>query len=379
MDPMERALALARRALGSTSPNPAVGAVVVKDGRIVGEGFYERPGAPHAEVVALRQAGPKARGATLYVTLEPCCHQGRTPPCTRAILDAGVAEVHASHLDPDAKVNGRGARELEAAGLTVRIGEGEAEARRLNEAYIKHRTTGLPFVIAKFAASLDGKIAATSGDSRWVSGPEARQWAHQQRTMVDAIMVGVRTVLVDDPQLTARPTGVEGEARQPLRIVVDSRGRTPASARVLSGAGHVLVATTAASDEAWRKEMAAAGAEVAVLPAKRGRVDIEELLRALGRRPVLSLLVEGGGEILGTFFDLRLVDKVQAIIAPMIIGGKRGPTAVAGRGVRRMAEALRLRDVTVERLGDDLLVAGYVDKLGGTEWIGNVFTPDKST
>jgi diaminohydroxyphosphoribosylaminopyrimidine deaminase/5-amino-6-(5-phosphoribosylamino)uracil reductase len=361
MDPMERALALARRALGGTSPNPAVGAVVVKDGRIVGEGFYERPGAPHAEVVALRQAGPKARGATLYVTLEPCCHQGRTPPCTRAIIDAGVAEVHASHLDPDAKVNGRGVSELEAAGLTVRIGEGEAEARRINEAYLKHRTTGLPFVIAKFAASLDGKIAATSGDSRWVSGPEAREWAHRQRTMVDAIMVGVRTVLIDDPQLTARPAGAEGEARQPLRVVVDSRGRTPASARVLSGPGHVLVATTAASDRAWRKEMAA-GAEVVVLPAKRGRVDLLELLRLLGQRPVLSLLVEGGGEILGAFFDLGLVDKVQAIIAPLIIGGKRGPTAVAGRGVRRMAEALRLRDVTVERLGDDLLVTGYVDR-----------------
>jgi diaminohydroxyphosphoribosylaminopyrimidine deaminase/5-amino-6-(5-phosphoribosylamino)uracil reductase len=358
---MERALALARSALGSTSPNPAVGAVVVKGGRVVGEGFTQPPSGAHAEVLALRQAGPAARGATLYVTLEPCCHQGRTPPCTRAILEAGVAEVHLAHLDPDPQVDGRGARELESAGVAVRVGEGEEEARRINEAYLKHRATGLPFVIAKFAASLDGKIATTTGDSRWVSGPEAREWAHRQRAQIDAIMVGVKTVLVDNPQLTARlsspksarPTGVEEEVRQPLRVVVDSRGRTPASARVLPGPGRVLVATTAASGAGWREQMAAARAEVAILPAKRGRVDALELLRLLGQRPVLSLLVEGGGELLGTFFDLKLVDKVHAIIAPLIIGGKGAPTAVAGRGVRR--------------LGDDLLVTGYVNRSGERE------------
>jgi diaminohydroxyphosphoribosylaminopyrimidine deaminase/5-amino-6-(5-phosphoribosylamino)uracil reductase len=363
---MERALSLARQALGAASPNPAVGAVLVKDGRIVGEGFTQPPGGPHAEVVAIRQAGEAARGAALYVTLEPCCHHGRTPPCTEAILTAGVREVHLSHLDPDPHVNGRGKAELEAAGVSVFVGEGEKEARRINEAYLKHRTTGLPFVIAKFAASLDGKIAATSGDSRWVSGPESRRWAHRQRTVVDAIMVGVRTVLIDDPELTARPEPGEGarqadgEPRQPLRVVVDSRGRTPASARALSPPAGTLVATTDASSEAWRREMRDAGAEVVVLPASGGRVDLGELLRHLGSRDILSLLVEGGGELLGSFFDLGLVDKVQAIIAPMIIGGHDAPTAVAGRGARRMADALRLRDVTVERLGEDMLVTGYV-------------------
>ena len=365
---MKRALKLAHRALGRVSPNPAVGAVLVKDGRIIGEGFTQPPGGLHAEVVALRRAGDSARGATLYVTLEPCCHQGRTPPCTQAVLAAGVREVHCSHLDPDPHVGGRGRAELEAAGVTVVVGEGEEESRRINEAYIKHRTTGLPFVIAKFAASLDGKIAATSGDSRWVSGPETRGWAHGQRTVVDAIMVGVRTVLVDDPELTARPEPGEGtrlpvgKPRQPLRVVADSRGRTPASARVLQGPAKTLVAATDTSSQAWRRQMQDAGAEVLVLPAAAGRVDLGELVRALGSRDLLSLLVEGGGELLGGFFDLGLVDKVQAIIAPIIIGGREAPSAVAGRGAHRMADALRLRDVTVERLGEDVLVTGYVGR-----------------
>jgi diaminohydroxyphosphoribosylaminopyrimidine deaminase/5-amino-6-(5-phosphoribosylamino)uracil reductase len=288
--------------------------------------------------------------------------------------------VHLSHLDPDPHVNGRGKAELESAGVTVFVGEGEEEARRINEAHLKHRTTGLPFVIAKFAASLDGKIAATSGDSRWVSGAESRRWAHRQRTVVDAIMVGVRTVLIDDPELIARPEPGEGarqpdgEPRQPLRVVVDSRGRTPASARVLRGPARTLVATTDASSEAWRREMSDAGAEVVVSPARRaggpaatGRVGLAELLRHLGGRDIVSLLVEGGGELLGGFFDLGLVDKVQAIIAPIIIGGKKAPTAVAGRGARRMADALRLRDVTVERLGEDMLVTGYVGREEGSE------------
>jgi diaminohydroxyphosphoribosylaminopyrimidine deaminase/5-amino-6-(5-phosphoribosylamino)uracil reductase len=278
-----------------------------------------------------------------------------------------VREVHLSHLDPDPHVSGRGKAELESAGVTVHVGEGEEEALRINEAYVKHRTTGLPFVIAKFAASLDGKIAATSGDSRWVSGPESRRWAHRQRTAVDAIMVGVRTVLVDHPQLTARPEPGEGarlpdgEPRQPLRVVADSRGRTPVSAHVLQGPATTLVATTDAASEAWRRQMRGAGAEVLVLPAADGRVDLGELLRALGGRDILTLLVEGGGELLGGFFDRGLVDKVQAIIAPIIIGGgEKAAAAVAGRGARRMADALRLRDVTVERLGEDVLVTGYV-------------------
>ncbi len=355
---MARALELAREAEGRTSPGASVGAVVVRDGRIVGEGRYEGVGSPHAEVAALRAAGEAARGATLYVTLEPCCHHGRTPPCTDAVIAAGIAEVHCSHIDPDPRVSGRGMAQLEAARIRVVADEGEAEARRINEAYLKHRTSGRPFVIAKFAASLDGKIAATSGDSRWVSGPEARAWSHDLRTRIDAIAVGVNTVLVDDPQLTARPKDRLAE-RQPLRVVVDSQGHTPADAKVLGCGAKTLVATTEASSKNWRREMEQAGAQVIVLPDQSGRVSLPALLDHLGRADALSLLVEGGGVLLGSFFDQRLVDKVHAVIAPMIIGGATAPAAVAGAGAARMADALRLRDVTVERLGEDVLVTGY--------------------
>ncbi len=332
--------------------------MLVKDGRIVGEGCTQPPGGPHAEVVAIGQAGDEARGSTLYVTLEPCRQYGRTPPCTKAIIEAGIREVHFSFDDPDPQGRGQAARELREAGIEVQPGEGEAEARRINETYVKHRETGLPFVIAKWAMSLDGKIAATSGDSRWVSGPETREWSHRLRTQMDAIMVGVRTVLIDDPQLTARPSGVVSE-RQPLRIVADSRGRTPVTARVLDGPGAALIATTEASNAVWRRQMAEAGTEVVVLPDAEGRVDRTALLQILGERQVLSLLVEGGGELLGSFFDAGLVDKVHTVVAALVIGGREAPAAVAGRGVERMAEALRLREVVVERLGEDVLVTGY--------------------
>jgi diaminohydroxyphosphoribosylaminopyrimidine deaminase/5-amino-6-(5-phosphoribosylamino)uracil reductase len=357
MEYMARALELARQALGTTSPNPAVGAVLVKDGRVVGEGFTQPPGGPHAEIVAIEQAGEQARGAALYVTLEPCPTYGRTPPCTKAIIDAGIREVHIAMRDPGIP-SCSGIDELRAAGTAVVEGEGEAEARRVNEAYVKQRTTGLPFVIAKWAMTLDGKIAATSGDSRWVSGPETREWSHRLRSQIDAIMVGVRTVLVDDPQLTARPAGIDF-GRQPWRIVADSRGRTPVTARVLDGPGGALLATTKAASARWRQQMTEAGAEVLVLPDVEGRVDVAALLRVLGERQTLSLLVEGGGELLGSFFDGGLVDKVHAVVAPLVIGGIDAPAAVAGSGVERMAEALRLRDVVVERLGEDVLVTGY--------------------
>lgn len=356
---MRRALDLAESVFGSTSPNPSVGCVIVRDGRIVGEGATQPVGGAHAEVMALRQAGVAARGATAYVTLEPCSHFGRTPPCADALMEAGVAAVRIALLDPDPNVAGSGAERLRAAGIGVTIGDGDAESAKLLEAYLKHRATGLPFVIAKFAATLDGKIAASSGDSRWVAGEEARAWAHGFRTRVDAIMCGINNVLLDDPQLTARPGGVSA-ARQPLRIVADSRGRTPRAAKVLGLGGETLIATTDASPGAWRDAMTAAGAEVCVLPVDaNGRVDMIALLRLLGERGVLSLLVEGGGVLHGSLFEARLVDKVHAIIAPKIVGGSAYP-AVAGAGVARMADAITLRDVEVLRLGTDVAFVGYV-------------------
>lgn len=357
---MAEAIDLARRVLGTTSPNPAVGAVIVRDGRVVGRGATRPPGGPHAERVALAEAGELARGATLYVTLEPCCHRGRTPPCTDAIIEAGIAEVHVATPDPNPLVHGRGIGALVDRGIRVVVGEHEAEARRLNEWFFKYIATGRPFILAKYAVTLDGKIAARTGDSRWVTGPTARAYVHRLRAQVDAVMVGVGTVLADDPALTARPEEFGGPppARQPLRIVVDSRGRTPPQARVLDGAAPTLIATTPLADPENLKALEARGAEVLVLPAAGGRVDLEALISELGRRELAWVLVEGGGRLLGSLFDLGLIDRVAAFIAPKLVGGAAAPGPVGGLGRPKMADAVRLEDVETDRLGEDLLVSG---------------------
>jgi diaminohydroxyphosphoribosylaminopyrimidine deaminase/5-amino-6-(5-phosphoribosylamino)uracil reductase len=360
---MALALAEARRARGTTSPNPAVGAVLVKDGQIIARGYTRPPGGPHAEIVALQAAGPRARGATLYVTLEPCNVHGRTGPCTTAIIEAGVAAVHCAIIDPDPRVRGRGIAELRAAGVHVSVGAHATEAADHHADFIVHRLLGRPLVVVKFAASLDGRIAAVGGDSRWVSGPAARAWVHRERAALDAIMVGSGTVLADDPLLTARPEGETNSPqviRQPLRIVVDSRGRIPTTARVLGADAPTLIATTAAAPPDWCAALSARGAEVLVLPtAADGRVDLAALFAALGQRGVMSVLVEGGATLLGALFDAALVDKVHAVIAPLIIGGDALP-AVGGRGAWSMARAHRLQEVTVTRLGDDVLITGYL-------------------
>ena len=355
---MQLAVEEGRHALGWSSPNPAVGAVVVRDGEVAGAGRTQPPGGDHAEVGALRAAGERARGATVYVTLEPCAHTGRTPPCSSALIEAGVATVRYAIGDPDPNVNGAGRRALEAAGIAVEAGDGAEQAAAQLEGYLHQRRTGRPFVVVKFAASLDGRIAASSGDSRWVSGPQTLEWAHEQRPGLDAIVVGSGTVVVDDPELTARPGGSSEGAHQPLRVVADSRGRTREGARVLAGDSPTLIATTAASPKDWRERMAALGAEVVVLPESGGHVDLDALIRALGERGALTVLFEGGGILLGSLFDGRLVDRVQAIIAPLVIGADAAPAAVAGRGVERMAQAPRLREVTVTRLGEDTLISG---------------------
>jgi len=357
---MRIALEEAALALGWSSPNPAVGAVIVRDGEIVARGHTQPPGGDHAEVVALRETAERARGADVYCTLEPCSHFGRTPPCAQALIRAGVAGVHYAIEDPDEHVRGEGHRQLAEAGVTVTSGDGAAESSRMLEGYIKHRRTGIPFVIAKYAASLDGRIASASGDSRWVSGPQTLEWAHRVRPTLDAIVVGSNTVVIDDPHLTARPHGTTEGAHQPLRVVVDSRGRTPDEAAVLQGASPTLIATTALSPELWRERMRGPGTEVLVLPERDGHVDLDALLRELGRRGALTVLFEGGGILLGSLFDARLVDRVHAVIAPMIIGAGAAPAAVAGRGAQRMADAVRLRDVRVERLGEDVLFDGLV-------------------
>ena len=353
---MARALALARRATGLSNPNPPVGAVVVRDGSIVGEGRTQTAGGDHAEVVALREAGQAAQGATLYVTLEPCRHYGRTPPCTERILEAGVASVHIAVADASALAGG-GARALEAAGVNVAWGDGAEGAEALYRAHRKHAISGIPWVIAKFAASLDGKIATSAGESRWITGPRAREEAHRLRSQVDAVMVGAGTVAVDDPQLTARPGG-RLWPRQPLRVVVGGVDRVPSSAQVFRQEGPALLAARHDLPTASLRRYQEQGIETLVLPAQEDNVDLVALLRALAQRPVKSVLVEGGSALLGSFFDLELVDEVWAFLSPTILGGSAAASAVGGRGVAVMSEALRLQDVSVRRMGPDLLVCG---------------------
>lgn len=351
---MEQALALGYAALGNTSPNPAVGCVIARDGAVVGKGKTHPPGGMHAEAAALADAGDSARGAALYTTLEPCNHYGRTPPCADAIIAAGVAETHIAALDPNPNVIGGGAAKLQAAGINVHIGDGATAGRRLIEGFAKHSATGLPFVTAKFAMSLDGKIAARSGDSKWISGAESRGFAHALRAQSDAVIVGINTALADDPQLTARDAQGNALARQPLRVILDSRARLPAHARMLSAPGNTLIATANAAPLRMPD-----GVDTLILPSADGGVDLRALMAALGERDVVNALVEGGGGVLGALFDLNLVDKVVAFVAPVIIGGKDAVSPVAGEGAAQMTDALRLRDVEMRRFGADVAIIGY--------------------
>ena len=387
---MRLALELAQSVIGCTSPNPAVGAVVVRDGAVVGRGATQPPGQAHAEVGALAEAGARARGATLYVTLEPCCHWGRTPPCTGAIIAAGVRRVVYGAADPNPLVSGNGAAELQAAGIEVAQesdgGLTDAGLTELYEAFARHITSGRPFIIAKYAMSLDGKIAARSGDSKWVTGPAARQRVQQLRRAADGILVGVNTAIADDPALTVRDAAGTPEPRQPLRVVLDSRGRLPPESGMLRQPGQTIVYTTAhpadgaaatgilgggvaAIDDAAKSRVAAlsaAGAEVVALPPDaNGQVSVAAAAADLGARGIVSLIVEGGGATLGAFFDAGLVDKVCAFIAPVIIGGAAAIPPVAGLGVPQMAEAWDIDRASLESLGPDWLITGYPRRRSG--------------
>ncbi|MCL6611722.1 MAG: bifunctional diaminohydroxyphosphoribosylaminopyrimidine deaminase/5-amino-6-(5-phosphoribosylamino)uracil reductase RibD [Peptococcaceae bacterium] len=363
---MKMALELAAAAMGRTSPNPMVGAVVVRDGEVVGRGFHARAGAPHAEVEALRDAGERARGSTLYVTLEPCCHYGRTGPCTEAVIDAGVKRVVAAMADPNPLVAGRGLARLRDAGLEVDCGVLEEEAGRLNEVFIKYITTGLPFVVMKAAMSLDGKIATRAGDSKWITGPEAREHGHRLRDRYDAVMVGVNTVLADDPSLTTR---LPGGGRDPVRLVLDSMARTPPGSRVInrdSAAPAIIVVTERAPRERVSR-LIEAGAQVLSVPAEAegSRVDMGALMRALAGREITSVLVEGGGQVHASALASGVVDKVAWFIAPKLIGGREAPGPVEGRGAERLSEAVCLERVSSSRMGNDIFIEGYISKQRG--------------
>lgn len=354
---LRQAMELAETARGRTSPNPLVGCVIVKDGRIIGAGCHEQLGGPHAERNALAAAGEQARGATLYCTLEPCCHHGRTPPCTDAILAAGVKQVIFAVEDPDPQVAGGGARVLREHGVEVQSGLLLDEATKQLAAYLHHRRTGRPYVTAKWAMTLDGKLATTSGDSQWVSGPAARTMVHRLRDQVDAVLVGSGTVLADNPSLTCRlaefgePTR---ETRNPLRIIVDTHGRVPPTAKVFcDGAAPTWWVTGEDVD------VVPPGVEHLRVPLSRGRIDLAALLTELGRRGVVELLCEAGGTLTGALCEASLVHKVIAFVAPKLVGA--GPTAWTGPGRGSMAEAVRLRFDEVTQVGNDVMLVAYVE------------------
>jgi len=360
---MRRALLLARRAEGRTSPNPLVGAVVVRAGRAVGEGFHQGPGRPHAEAVALAAAGRKARGATLYVTLEPCVHTDkRTPPCAPAVVRAGIARAVVGMRDPNPKVAGRGVAALKAAGIATSVGcEGPA-ARRLNAPYVRALATGLPWVTLKVAQTLDGKVATARGESRWITGEAARRHGHALRARNDVILVGIGTVLTDDPILTCRLV----RGRSPVRVVVDARLETPVTARVLTEGRPTptilatLPATLRRAGAARRKALEAAGARLLAVGGRGGRVDLGTLLAALAAEGRHRVLCEGGPRLAAALVRAGLVSQVAFYTAPRILGGDDARGAIGGTAPARLADALRLRPLAVRRLGDDVLIEADV-------------------
>ncbi len=363
---MLRALAEAARGRGFVEPNPMVGAVLVRDGRLLAVGYHEVFGEPHAEVVALRRAGDAARGATLYVTLEPCCHQGKTPPCVDAVIAAGVARVVAAVRDPFPKVAGGGISKLKEAGIAVEVGLESEASCRLNAPYLKRIVTGKPYVTAKWAMTLDGKIATAAGQSGWISGPRSRALVHEVRGRMDAIVVGIGTALADDPQLTVRPAG----ARVPIRVVLDSSARLPLDSYLAKTAREipVCVVVTENAPAARVQRLRDRGCEVLESIAKGGHLPIEPLLDELGRRGMTNILVEGGAKVLGAFLEVRQIDELDVFIAPVIEGGAGSPSPIAGPGFATMAEAFRLVR------GEITVVDGDIRFKGMMPWSDEYFT-----
>ena len=348
---MNRALQLARRGAGKVNPNPMVGAVIVQEGNVIGEGYHRKLGGPHAEVNAINTASGSTRGATLYVNLEPCCHWGKTPPCVEAVIAAEIKRAVIGTVDPNPAVKGKGIEILREHAVEVTTGILEQEARRLNEAYFKYVETGLPFVTVKYAQSLDGRIATVRGDARWISSQKSRTLGHRLRAVHDAIMIGIETVLADDPQLTVRL--VKGQ--DPLRVILDSRLRIPLNAQVLRQDGNVLIATTDLYDRQKYEEIRKRGAEICVMPrsADGRRVELDALLQHLAARSITSILVEGGREVIAAVVNKTLVDRMVIITAPIILG--QGVEAIGDLEISTIERAIRPSSRTVRRLGSDVV------------------------
>ena len=357
---MAEAIELARRATGRTHPNPMVGCVIVRDNEIVGRGYHTRAGEPHAEVAALDDAPGDVTGCEMFVNHEPCCHVGRTPPCTDAILDAGIGRVVVGTIDPDPRVSGQGIEILSDAGVDITCGVLEEESRRLNAPFFKYIEHGLPWVAAKWAMSLDGKIATRTGDSRWITDEAARRRVHELRDHHDAILVGHRTLMVDDPRLTCRLDG----GRDPVRFVIDTRLEAPVDHRIFNhddSTADTITFVGPDADDRRRQTLESRGVETVEIPVdERGWLDLEPILKNIGDRGLLSLLVEGGGTLLGSLFDAGFVDYAYGFVAPRIIGGTDAPTPFGGDGITTMAECLELTSPTVEHHRPDLLIHGAV-------------------
>ncbi|MEW6074966.1 MAG: bifunctional diaminohydroxyphosphoribosylaminopyrimidine deaminase/5-amino-6-(5-phosphoribosylamino)uracil reductase RibD [Candidatus Omnitrophota bacterium] len=354
---MRIALQEAFKARGKTSPNPTVGAVIVNNGRIVAKGYHEKAGLAHAEVVALTQAGEKAKKSTLYVTLEPCTHFGRTPPCVDSIIRSGIKEVVVGMVDPNRCNNGKGIAILKKNNIKVEVGVLEEEVKRANESYIKYITQGMPLVTVKIAQSFDGRIATRTGDSKWITQDRSRAFSHRLRSQYDAIMVGINTLLRDDPKLNSWFS-----KRQPTRIIIDSRLSTPYSAEIFSHEGKVIIVTipTTPGQETENRNLLSKKATILEVKEKAGQVNLKDAMKKLAQQEITSILVEGGGTLNGSLFDERLVDKVLIFMSPKIIGGKDAIGSVMGRGVARVEKAIRLKEVRLKKLGEDFLAEAYV-------------------
>lgn len=355
---MRMALRLAEKARGRTSPNPMVGAVIVKNGRVIASGYHRKAGEPHAEANALMRAGSSAKGSTLYVTLEPCSHTNkRTPPCCPLVVEKGIKRVVVAMIDPNPDVSGDGIMRLRKEGIQVTTGVLEAEAKKLNEAFVKHVSSHMPFVTLKLAQTLDGKIATSSGESKWITGEQARKEGHKLRDSHDAILVGINTILSDDPSLTTRVPG----GKDPVRVIVDSSLRIPLNARVLTrkSPARTILATLSGSTRKIGK-LRKSGAEVIRARSKNGRVDLRDLMRKLGRMGIMSILIEGGSEVNASALKAGIVDKVVLFVAPMLMTGSDSICSVGGSSPLRLAHAVKLRDLSCNKVGDDLMIEGYV-------------------
>jgi diaminohydroxyphosphoribosylaminopyrimidine deaminase/5-amino-6-(5-phosphoribosylamino)uracil reductase len=358
---MERALRLAEKGAGWVNPNPMVGAVIVKDGLVIGEGFHEHFGGLHAEAAAIANCTADPAGATLFVTLEPCSHTGKTPPCVPLILDRKIACVVIGMTDPNPLVNGRGISMLRSTGIEVETGLLEEKARRQNEVFIKYITTGDPYVVLKTAMTLDGKTATATHESRWISGSESRRLVHRLRHRYGAVLVGVDTVIHDDPLLNVRLR--TKNVKHPLKVIVDSTLRIPLSSKVLQNSPQLtLVAVTGRAGKEMVREIERAGAQVLFCPERKGRVELRYLMNALGAMEIDSVLVEGGSDLAFSALEEGIIDKVVTFVAPKILGGKESPTPVGGKGIERIEEAILLSDLSARKIGNDLLLEGRIKK-----------------